>query len=145
MFKFFAFRVSFASCFFDVLTLVCLFISITFESVFQFIIFCKFLFFSLNHLESKSPYFNSDFHVFVSFYFLLKMNWTKSHRPKNKRWESQIPQQLQILFLRPKSKNLLPKKRLFRKRNKHKPLNWIANKSKKKNKKFLICVVQRTN
>ena len=143
MFKFFAFRVSFASCFFDVLTFVCLnYISIIFESVFQFIIFCKFLFFSLNHLESKSPYFNSDFHVFVSsIYFLLKMNRTKRQRTKNKRWKSQIPQQLQILFLRPKSKNLLPKKRLFRKKNRHKPLNW----SKKKNKKFLICVVQRTN
>ena len=74
-------------------------------------------------IESKSLYFNSDFHGFVlSIYFLLKMNRTKSHRPKNKARKSQIPPrlpQLQSCF-RKKSKNWLNKQN-FRMRKKEKP------------------------
>ena len=74
-------------------------------------------------IESKSLYFNSDFHGFVSsIYFLLKMNRTKSHRPKNKARKPQIPlrlPQLQSCF-RKKSKNWLNKQN-FRMRKKEKP------------------------
>ena len=83
----------------------------------------SFLSFLESSIESKSLYFNSDFHGFVSLiYFLLKMNRTKSHRPKNKARKPQIPlrlPQLQSCF-RKKSKNWLNKQN-FRMRKKEKP------------------------